>query len=325
MPKSVIFVSLILLGWLGGGTWWWVCKHRGLCPGQSTSVSANLPATPDVSAEIPTTSPKMKMPFSIEYQGKPWFQVSDQLRFGKSNPLGFIPGSIKVGLDSLASFLRNHPEKDLEITGSYASSEENTSDKLNLGLGRTGFIQQELMARGVDADRFIQLPKVVSMEDYFGDGDTLYGGIGLKLLDNNSKLAEADANARLAGSSDENAETAEPTVSFEPRNFLFELAQSDLVLSPEDRSYITSVIQYLRQHPNSKLSLTGHADNTGTPAKNMEYGRKRANTVKQYFTSFGLSASQITTDSKGDRSPTQSNATEEGRRQNRRVEVRVAN
>lgn len=346
MPKSVILVSLVLLGWIVGGTWWWTCKHRGLCAGQTASV--NAPNMPDVQASTPDLNklPSSTVPFSIQYQGKPWFSGSDFIRFGKSQAKGFVPGSVRSGLDSLIAFLKNNPDKDLEITGKYAEAEENTSSSLNLGLGRAQFIQQMLLSNGISADRLIQLPKQIPLEGYFTSDDTLYGGIDFKLLDRgdgslaNARLSDGSANvdgSSTAGNSVGEADDASnasgandhapspPAVSFEPRNFLFELAKSDLVLNQDDRSYISGIIQYLRQNPAKKLLLTGHADNSGTPEKNMQYGWDRANTVKNFFTSFGLKADQITTNSKGDTSPSKSNHTAEGRRLNRRVEVRISN
>ncbi|MEM7368059.1 MAG: OmpA family protein [Bacteroidota bacterium] len=347
MPKSVILVSLILLGWIIGGTWWWTCKHRGLCAGQ-TSASVSAPdrtATDDTSSPNKTaiTIPAKTSPFSIQYQGKPWFKGSDYIRFAKSQAAGFIPGSVRPGLDSLIAFLKSNPDTDLEITGMYAEAETNTSSSPNLGLGRAQFIQQMLIDNGISTDRLIQLPRQIAYDGYFSSDDTLYGGINLSLLDRVSGEI-ADAQARLAGdaanegdgnatapdggsaSSTTNDKAPTPSaVAFESRNFLFELAKSDLVLSADDRSYISGIIQYLRQNSGKKLLLTGHADNSGSTEKNMQYGWDRANTVKNFFTSFGLNAQQIVTDSKGDTAPVQPNGTAEGRRLNRRVEVRIAN
>ena len=353
MPRIVIILSLLLVGWLGGGSWWWVCQHRGLCDGSPSSQTASSSSgeqnqadqqSPDAPTGIQRT------PFVVNYQGNPLFQSPDHILFEKSKANGLIPEKIQAGLDSLAAYMKAHPNQDLEITGAYGEQEANDSDQPNLGLGRANFIRQSLLGRGIPADQLILLPKQSRMAELFGEGDTLFGGIAFRLLDRtNGQLAGAEtgatgnesvsenesaagSNERRAGETGEGVDaenageepTPEPALSFAPKNFLFETAKSDLILSAADRDYISSVIQYLRQNPSRKLLLIGHADNVGTPERNMQFGRNRANTVKQFFTSFGLSATQISTESKGDTAPVQSNDTEEGRRQNRRVEIRIS-
>lgn len=53
-----------------------------------------------------------------------------------------------------------------------------------------------------------------------------------------------------------------------------------------------------------KVLITGHTDNTGDAAKNLNYyGVKRAEALKNYMVSQGVSADQITCESKGQTQP----------------------
>lgn len=72
----------------------------------------------------------------------------------------------------------------------------------------------------------------------------------------------------------------------------------------------------------SKVSVTGHTDSVADDAHNLDLSKRRAKAVGDYLASKvpGLS---ITTDGKGEAEPIADNETDEGRAQNRRVEIRA--
>lgn len=70
-----------------------------------------------------------------------------------------------------------------------------------------------------------------------------------------------------------------------------------------------------------QVRLTGHTDNIGGDAYNMDLGQRRAEAIKSILVKYGVPAAQITTESKGRNLPVDSNDTEEGRQNNRRVEL----
>jgi OOP family OmpA-OmpF porin len=69
------------------------------------------------------------------------------------------------------------------------------------------------------------------------------------------------------------------------------------------------------------VSIVGHTDSTGTDAYNQALSMRRANSVKNYLLDKGVSSSVMSTSGMGESQPVASNATSEGRTQNRRVEV----
>lgn len=71
------------------------------------------------------------------------------------------------------------------------------------------------------------------------------------------------------------------------------------------------------------VQLTGHTDADGDDAYNMELGMKRANRVKAYLMTKGVSEDKISVDSKGKREPIDTNGTPEGKQRNRRVEIKI--
>lgn len=71
----------------------------------------------------------------------------------------------------------------------------------------------------------------------------------------------------------------------------------------------------------AKVQLDGHASEEGTTEYNMQLSKDRANSVKTYLVNSGVSATKIVTKGYGETRPVASNATEEGRQLNRRVEI----
>ncbi|MBP5515331.1 MAG: OmpA family protein [Bacteroidales bacterium] len=72
---------------------------------------------------------------------------------------------------------------------------------------------------------------------------------------------------------------------------------------------------------NLKAEITGHTDNTGTPAINLKYGKKRAEALKKYMISLGAPAANIEIKSRGQEDPIVPNDSDENRAKNRRATV----
>lgn len=89
-------------------------------------------------------------------------------------------------------------------------------------------------------------------------------------------------------------------------------------LTPVSKQILDRIIK-IADSPSNEFVLTGHTDSTGPQEYNFQLGLKRAGSVQAYLTEQGLDNTQI--DSKGETDPKASNATSQGREQNRRVEV----
>ncbi|KAF0192945.1 MAG: OmpA-OmpF porin OOP family [Gammaproteobacteria bacterium] len=79
----------------------------------------------------------------------------------------------------------------------------------------------------------------------------------------------------------------------------------------------------LRKHPNLRIEVAGHTDNAGSAQHNMRLSRQRAEAVRLYLVSQGVDAGRILAKGYGPANPVTSNATAEGRAENRRVELRI--
>ena len=77
---------------------------------------------------------------------------------------------------------------------------------------------------------------------------------------------------------------------------------------------------WLKQNPTIKLEIDGHTDNDGAPELNLKLSQERSGEVKKQLVILGIAAGRLTTKGYGDTKPIQSNAKQEGKAKNRRVE-----
>jgi outer membrane protein OmpA-like peptidoglycan-associated protein len=102
----------------------------------------------------------------------------------------------------------------------------------------------------------------------------------------------------------------------------FDLDKSDI--RPRERAELQKAITFIRKYPRAKVRLEGHTDSIATEEYNQRLSERRADAVMDYLVKEGAcAAANITTVGYGESRPVASNDTEEGRAQNRRVEVLI--
>ncbi|MDQ7015863.1 MAG: OmpA family protein [Gammaproteobacteria bacterium] len=79
------------------------------------------------------------------------------------------------------------------------------------------------------------------------------------------------------------------------------------------------VAQQLKQNPQLKVELAGYTDSSGAAELNLQLSQQRAETVRDYLISVGVSEQQLTAKGYGESNPIADNLTPEGRKKNRRV------
>ncbi len=103
----------------------------------------------------------------------------------------------------------------------------------------------------------------------------------------------------------------------------FETSSSITDISVIPAEYLNKLKLYLDNHPETKINVTGHTDNTGTEAFNYRLGTLRAEFVKSFLINSGINTDQIQTSSKAYNEPAAPNHTREGRARNRRTEINI--
>lgn len=94
-------------------------------------------------------------------------------------------------------------------------------------------------------------------------------------------------------------------------------------LSAIAQAALSRIAYNLNQNPSTDMTIIGYTDNTGTYGINMQLSQERADAVRNYLISQGVSASRLSAVGKGWDNPIASNTTLQGRTQNRRVEMYI--
>jgi OOP family OmpA-OmpF porin len=135
----------------------------------------------------------------------------------------------------------------------------------------------------------------------------------------NSTLPSPQAAIALAETA---ALAPEPVnlAEIEVENVLFDFDRS--TIRPESYGELDRLAKLLMDN-NGSLKLGGHADNIGEYVYNWHLSKARADAVKAYLVAKGADESRIAATEFGDTTPIATNDTEQGRQQNRRVEVEL--
>ncbi|MCC4862020.1 hypothetical protein BCT47_26185 [Vibrio splendidus] len=100
-------------------------------------------------------------------------------------------------------------------------------------------------------------------------------------------------------------------------------ATNSTELSTDGKIALMPLVEVLKAHPQSSVAVVGHTDSTGAAEYNLMISKKRAAAVAAYIEEQGIEADRITASGEGEENPIASNATAEGRAQNRRVDATI--
>lgn len=92
------------------------------------------------------------------------------------------------------------------------------------------------------------------------------------------------------------------------------------VISSQSQEVLTRAFNALNDNPEIEVEIQGHTDSQGSQASNLKLSQARADAVKAWLVKKGIAAQRMTTKGFGPDKPVATNATPEGRQQNRRIE-----
>lgn len=105
------------------------------------------------------------------------------------------------------------------------------------------------------------------------------------------------------------------------RNVFFETGRWQIL--PESEYELAKVVDLLTKNPTLKIELGGHTDNVGRPEANQRLSEQRAKAVYDHLISKGIPSDRLSYKGYGETQPVATNDTDEGRRENRRTEIKV--
>lgn len=141
-----------------------------------------------------------------------------------------------------------------------------------------------------------------------------------KKMDKKKKELEALQNAQIEDAQDCNGLQA-IKVTFDS-GILFSTGSA--TLSSSAKSSLDNFASKMSDLTDTNISVFGHTDNTGSLEANQKVSKNRADAVATYLQSKGIASSRISSVGMDFSDPVADNSTEEGRKQNRRVEVYIS-
>ncbi len=138
------------------------------------------------------------------------------------------------------------------------------------------------------------------------------GGYAGHRMDNQAKELEKIAETKR---------TEQGLVTKLKSDILFDTGKADL--KDAAKTNLKQMAEIMKKYPENVLTIKGFTDNAGKAEKNEALSTKRADAVKQQLVLSGLSKSVIATKGMGAQNPIGDNATADGKKQNRRVEIEI--
>jgi len=99
--------------------------------------------------------------------------------------------------------------------------------------------------------------------------------------------------------------------------------EDEYKFSTQSETTLNLLVEYLKSNISLKIIISGHTDNVGSEANNLELSKNRAKQVMLYLTKSGIGITRLKYFGYGSRIPVASNGIESGRQQNRRVEIKL--
>jgi len=117
------------------------------------------------------------------------------------------------------------------------------------------------------------------------------------------------------------APTPKPSRKIVLRGVNFDFDKSNI--RADARSILGEAVRALQDEPSIHVSVEGHTDAIGTDAYNQRLSERRARAVADHLAAGGIARSRMSTAGYGESKPVANNTTDDGRAQNRRVELRI--
>lgn len=151
-----------------------------------------------------------------------------------------------------------------------------------------------------------------------------------KVVAENMEAATTQDENPITAAEEINEATPAPDTLVKPRTLaIFDgktFRSGQDIIHDVSYSTIEDLIEEISTFPNNRILIEGHTDNIPTgkiSSDNMDLSRRRARAIANILILHGVPTTRISIIGYGDKRPIVSNATEEGRTKNRRVEVKL--
>lgn len=306
MSKSIWPLLLLLLLFL---IWWFVCPMCFFTDGSDEEKVTQTIEEPIKKAAAAVTA---LAPASLLIKDGAAFSATapTNIDFKRSTAAYITPLSAEVNssLEKTATYLKEHPDRSLTINGIYGEKEKYEGFLPNLGFARADNVKKKLMTLGVPGSQLLTDASLIRSGLTWKD--VMYNGVKFDFSKTSNDLKE-----RLSA--------IKARLDAKPITLRFATGKQEVNISTQQRQDFADLVFYLDNVDKSALEVSGHTDNKGPANVNTRLSRKRAEFIRDYLINNGLSKNRMTAKGYGPDSPIATNDTEQGRSQNRRVEVRL--
>lgn len=303
--KNFLIAFAVFLVWSIFGMWYYTCIVKEICNDGNNQVAQEKIENQNVESNSNDFDTDLKISDSAEKQ----ITDLEEIDFSFPENLGITENLDRVSFPEgstdfkklIFEFLNNNQNKELIITG-LMNANEGSNDS-NLGQKRANSVKDLLVEFGVNPDRISVENK---MHDFSFNSNGGYSG-GIQF--------------RFENISSEKLKTIESRIA--NKTLYSGFGSKEFIADNTLQAYALELKNYLSKYPTKNAEITGHTDSTGDWEANEWYGMERAKNVKSFLVYQGIDSNRLKASSKGEQVPVASNATIEGRRKNRRIEIKV--
>ena len=197
------------------------------------------------------------------------------------------------------------------LSANSSMHERNANLKVGLGLQ---YALTESLAMRVEAERY-------RLDDAVGNlGDVDLFSLGLVYRFGKTTNSSTSSEPNTVGPM---ATTTQSQQYCSILDIQFEINQDDI--QREESEKLAVIGTFLQKYPETTAIIEGHSDNVGAPEHNIALSQHRAESVVSYLqNSFKIAPSRLSAVGYGDTRPIADNNTEDGKRQNRRIDTVIA-
>lgn len=231
--------------------------------------------------------------------------------------------TLQVDKDGAGQYIDEKNDLSIQVnkdgTGLYTDKKNNVTIYVNENDVRYVSTDIEMVNNGDGSGTYTDKSKNLVIEN---------NGKGKAKITFNGQTTEVDAKPLEKPGKLAKLEMVPPVPSIEANSLLinldsevlFDVDKYDVRVHPEAEEVLKNLAIVLKEMDVKNFEIDGHTDSDGSDEYNQVLSEKRANSVKNFLVSQGVTA-EITTKGYGESKPVASNDTAEGKQKNRRVEI----
>ncbi|WGZ96049.1 MAG: OmpA family protein [Candidatus Thiothrix putei] len=331
--KAKSLIVLLLAGIWGVGSWWWyTCKVKGFCGAETNSaqIAAGTAATGAAALSGAASDAGDKSSDDMTDTD------GDGIPDAKEKDLGLDPSKEDSDGDGISDFIElARDPQDTDGNGKIDALDDDDDGDGILTIKENADPNGDGNVDDASDTNNNQLADYLDPAANGGDSSKTADARKTDADKADSDKAATDAKAKAdadKAAAEEKAKADADKVTMEtantnqngdigPATLTFPTGSANPQLADSTKEYFKKVAQFLKDNSSAKVTIIGHTDNKGDPAKNKALGLKRAEMLQKTLVDLGAPKDRVSASSEGANKPIADNNTEEGRKKNRRVEI----